>query len=518
MVVDSVRSGRLSVNSSVVTEALPTSDSISAEPAPAATTAETVATPTDGSQAPTGSTTRVTLPESTLHPKVQAQGRDAVTAVVGEYEGAWPWVSTAYARSNILFFDRRLPEPCEGFPACVVGIDLLLTLDAVQSEDSILHELGHVWNNTSAGDWRQVQSAFSDHYAGCYSSKASADQLHEELLVDAMVIAAGAAEGSSNLSGYGYYESGPWNDGFGGCLVDSSEPPPELLTSIERELFNCSFDLVAAHEQANNANTSFLQSDEQRRLAHWEALIPRVCAHDPTVQADAITEIDAIIAKFEIAWPWVRDAWEVSSVEITEDLTDSCPPDASLTLRRNIFGGSDAFSDPPIAICVIGTDLSITLSGLDEGEEMFREPLLHALARVWNAMSPQVWQPVQTIFAEHYAGCHSTREPDPQRLQQHLLTDAMVFTAGDYANDSIFDAYGYFPGHGDQPFLGCSAAFNEPSENLMDAVEQTLFRCPYQQADAEAAWLDENDAFSVVFGSITRHWESVAEDVCASPG
>ena len=52
-----------------------------------------------------------------------------------------------------------------------------------------------------------------------------------ELLVDAMVIASSATIGDLSLGGFGYYEGGLWNGGFGGCLVEASELAPVLSQS-----------------------------------------------------------------------------------------------------------------------------------------------------------------------------------------------------------------------------------------------------------------------------------------------
>ena len=61
----------------------------------------------------------------------------------------------AWERSDVRFYDRRLPAPCDraGVVGCVLGDQLLLTLEGVQTDEAVLHELGHVWNNTAGADW-----------------------------------------------------------------------------------------------------------------------------------------------------------------------------------------------------------------------------------------------------------------------------------------------------------------------------------------------------------------------------
>ena len=197
--------------------------------------------------APTATPTTTT----TLHPRVVSDAEAAVVGVVEQYSDAWPWLDTAWEASQVTFFEH-LPRPCAGAAGCVRDASVWLTLDAVLSGDTVLHELGHVWNNLvpptgfderGRVPWPLVQVMFYEHYAGCYSSRADADRLREELLVDAMVLAVDPSK-APLWGGYGYYEEEDlpdfWSDaGFSGCLVDSGEPPEHLTEAIFAALYNC---------------------------------------------------------------------------------------------------------------------------------------------------------------------------------------------------------------------------------------------------------------------------------------
>lgn len=190
-------------------------------------------------------------PPTTLHPKVISDAEAVVAGVIDRYSHSWPWLQTAWDASDVTFFEQ-LPEPCAGAAGCLSGARLWLTLDAVLSEDTVLHELGHVWNNlvppTGFSEpgrvpWPLVQAMFYEHYAGCHSPRAGTDRLGEELLVDAMVLAADPSK-APLLGGYGYYENDDFTDfwgdgGFSGCLVDSAEPPEHLTEAIFAALYNC---------------------------------------------------------------------------------------------------------------------------------------------------------------------------------------------------------------------------------------------------------------------------------------
>ena len=272
------------------------------------------------------------IAESDVHPQVQQQGLALVEAVVGQYEAAWPWVRQAWERSDVRFYDRRLPAPCDraGVVGCVSGGRLLLTLQGVQSEETVLHELGHVWNNTAGEDWRPIQQAFADHYAGCYSRRASTpERLQTELLVDAMVIAAGAALDDFNPGGFGYYEGDLWSDGFDGCLVDSSEPPPHLLGAIRGELFNCSLDADAAAAEAraqaieeSESGFRLFRTGAELRADQWAAMAPRLCAHTAAAQERTVEGLAAMVSRVEELIP-AAGSEVLAQQAVGLDLTDT---------------------------------------------------------------------------------------------------------------------------------------------------------------------------------------------------
>ena len=220
---------------------------------------------------------------TTLHPKVQAEGEALVAAVVERYEDSWPWLRAAWDAAEVLFFDPRLPEPCNSSLACVLeGREVWFTLDALRlepdiwnsasHEDVVLHELGHVWDNLQGGgDWPLVQAQFYEHYAGCRSSARSNEELRVELLVDALVIATRSINTNAypySQGGYGYYESG----GFRGCLVDGSTPPQHLLGAISAALFNC--ESAQANEAKQRLN-EMVEYPEGRWAAIGSSLLPR---------------------------------------------------------------------------------------------------------------------------------------------------------------------------------------------------------------------------------------------------
>lgn len=121
-----------------------------------------------------------------------------------------------------------------------------------------------------------------------------------------MVIASGATIGDVTLTGFGYYEDGLWSDGFSGCLVDSSELAPHLLASIQRKLFNCSFDGKAAKAAArakadaeSGSTFRFLRTDEEQRADAWAKLVPETCADTPQVQVRILQVLEAVVAGHE---------------------------------------------------------------------------------------------------------------------------------------------------------------------------------------------------------------------------
>ena len=214
-------------------------------------------------------------PTTTLHPKVQAEGEALVAAVVERYEDSWPWVRSASDVADLRFFDPKLPEPCEDSLACSLGNkEVWFTLDALRLEpdiwssasyeDVVLHELGHVWDNW-LGDqqWPLIQAQFYEHYAGCHSRGRSNEQLRVELLVDALVIATQGIDGNGypySRGGYGYYDA----EGFGGCLVDGSAPPPHLLAAVSAALFNC--DSAQATDAKQRFGDEMLEAAQRRRV------------------------------------------------------------------------------------------------------------------------------------------------------------------------------------------------------------------------------------------------------------
>ena len=220
---------------------------------------------------------------TTLHPKVQAEGEALVAAVVERYEDSWPWVRAASDVADLRFFDPKLPEPCKDSLACALSNkEVWFTLDALRLEpdiwssasyeDVVLHELGHVWDDWLGGQqWPLIQAEFYEHYAGCHSRGRSNEQLRVELLVDALVIATRARDGNGSpysRGGYGYYNA----DGFGGCLVDGSAPPPHLLAAISTELFNC--ESAQATDTRERIGDQMIEAVQQQRASRVSNLAP----------------------------------------------------------------------------------------------------------------------------------------------------------------------------------------------------------------------------------------------------
>ena len=504
--------------------------------APAAPPPEQTATVPTPVEAPPVEAQTVFSPTPTLptvHPQVQEQGIALVEAVVERYEGAWPWVRNAWARSDVQFFDRQLPEPCSGAVACVGGDQLLLTLRAVQDEETVLHELAHVWNNIAAGEsWRAIREGFADHYAGCYSSRATTpERLQEELLADAMVIASGATIKILSFGAYGYYEDGLWGSGFGGCLVDSSEPAPHLLSAIESELFNCGFDVEAAQaaakahaESESGSLFSLFRSDEERRVDAWADLVPRHCADAAPVQERTLTVLDGIVGRYEVAWPWVRAAWEASEVRFVADITDVCPLGGVFPLRPSSTSNMlfSARTDPPPATCAHGTQLlldqRIIEAGVGSDPEAMRMPLLQALARIWDRTAADQWPAIRALVGEQFADCTSVSSPTPEQLQGEILADLLV----DLTDSELYEPGFHFDGRPpatalDEPFEGCASEGTEEPADLRLAVAGVLFQCPYDDAAARAAWetgAGSTSSWGSVFGGTVSSWTYLAEDLC----
>ena len=206
-----------------------------------------------------------------------------MAAVVQRYEDSWPWVRAASDVADLRFFDPKLPEPCEDSLACALGNkEVWFTLDALRLEpdiwssasydDVVLHELGHVWDDW-LGDrrWPLVQAQFYEHYAGCHSRGRSNEQLRVELLVDALVIATKGIDGNGSpysRGGYGYYDT----DGFGGCLVDGSAPPPHLLAAVSAALFNC--ESAQATDAKQRFGDEMLEAAQRRSVPMGRNLAP----------------------------------------------------------------------------------------------------------------------------------------------------------------------------------------------------------------------------------------------------
>ena len=460
------------------------------------------------------------IAESDVHPQVQQQGLALVEAVVGQYEPAWPWVRQAWERSDVRFYDRRLPAPCDraGAVGCVSGGRLLLTLQGVQSEETVLHELGHVWNNTAGEDWRPIQQAFADHYAGCYSRRASTPaRLQTELLIDAMVIAAGAPLDDFNPGGFGYYEGDLWIDGFDGCLVDSSEPAPHLLGAIRGELFNCNLDAEAAvagaRAQATEESGSgfrVFRTGAELRADQWAALAPELCAHTAAAHERTVEDLAALVAQYEVPWPWVRAAWTRSDVQFVEDLAAACGDAVVFDLNPPYnFSNPEASRNPPPAACVREARILVSHSAVSADRDALVAPLLQVLARIWNRTTDdEDWATVQAAFAEHLAGCRSARAATPQAVQEGAIADTMM---------SVFGVLAAWEARTDDDewwlFEDCDA---EPDRGvraqLATAVEAALFGCPYDAEAAEAAWMASNPS---AMGFYTAGWAGTAQDVCA---
>lgn len=206
-----------------------------------------------------------------VHPNVHDEAVAQLEAVVARYEPDWPWVRAAWDAAEVRFYDPRLPGVSAPAAAITSASDtrsqLWFTLDVLRPsegpyaeprrlENTLLHELGHVWNNgLGGGDWPLVQAQFYEHYAGCRGRGLSSEGLREELLADAMVMTTRdiAQRGPGSINGRfilfaGYYDPdgnsygnafGYYNaDGFTGCLVDGAGPPQHLTDTIREALHN----------------------------------------------------------------------------------------------------------------------------------------------------------------------------------------------------------------------------------------------------------------------------------------
>ena len=206
-----------------------------------------------------------------VHPNVHDEGVAMLEAIVARHEPEWSWVRAAWDATDVRFYDPSLPGVSA--PAAAVSAtpdaraQMWFTLDVLrpsdgpfseprQLENTLLHELGHVWNNgLGGGDWPLVQAQFYEHYAGCRGSGLSSEALREELLADATVMItrdiahrgpgwhngnfvawAGYYDPEGNRYGdaFGYYDA----NGFSGCLIDGAGPPQHLTDAIRETLLH----------------------------------------------------------------------------------------------------------------------------------------------------------------------------------------------------------------------------------------------------------------------------------------
>ena len=161
------------------------------------------------------------------------------------------------------------------------------------------------------------------------------------------------------------------------------------------------------------------------------------------------------------------------------------------------------------------------LLAVETDEERLTEPLLQALARVWNNTANSEWAPIQHAFAAHYASCYSDQQPTPHQLQVALIADTMVI-ATSAIDDYEIQGTGYQPMTGNSPtFLGCDAPRDRPPPELHHAVTAALFRCPYDNDAARDAWIAAGgnpDHWDWSFsGSLPSYvWQNLAEALCGA--
>ena len=209
-----------------------------------------------------------------VHPNVHDEGVAMLEAIVIQHETEWSWVRAAWDAADVRFYDPSLPGVSAPAAAVSATTDaraqMWFTLDVLRPsdgpfseprrlEDTLLHELGHVWDSSGVAldvaglAWSDTRDSFHDHYAGCRRSGLADDQLIEELLVDAIVMItrdiahrgpgwhngnfrawAGYYDPEGNRYGdaFGYYEA----DGFTGCLADGAGPPQHLMDAIREAL------------------------------------------------------------------------------------------------------------------------------------------------------------------------------------------------------------------------------------------------------------------------------------------
>ena len=228
--------------------------------------------------------------------------------------------------------------------------------------------------------------------------------------------------------------------------------------------------------------------------------------------------LEAVVAGNEMPWPWLRAAWTASDIRFVDDLTAACAANSTIPLGWSF----DDWWDPPAVACVRGTEILFGLLAVQADEERLTEPLLQALARVWNNTANSEWAPIQHAFSTYYAGCYSDQRPTPEQLQEALIADTTVI-ASRALNSFPFQGTGYLPGTGSGPsFLGCDTPLHpDPPSGRLNAVTSALFRCPYDAAAARDAWIaaggnPDRWQWTVTGAGVGQHWQGHAEAFCGA--
>ena len=294
--------------------------------------------------------------------------------------------------------------------------------------------------------------------------------------------------------------------------MDSSEPAPHLLDAIRGELFNCSLDADAAVAEAraqaieeSGSGFRVFRTGAELRADQWAALAPQLCAHTAAAQERTVEDLAALVAQYEVPWPWVRAAWTRSDVQFAEDLAAACGDAVVFDLNPPYDVINPATSrKPPPAACVRETRIVVSHSAVSADRDALVEPLLQVLARVWiRTTDDEHWATIQAAVAEHLAGCRSARAATPQAVQEGVIADTMVIATGGWW-------YGYAAER--RLFEDCDA---EPDRGvraqLATAVEAALFQCPYDAEAAATAW-PAADFNGWLAASI--EWAQIARDVC----
>ena len=206
----------------------------------------------------------------------------------------------------------------------------------------------------------------------------------------------------------------------------------------------------------------------------------------PNVHDEGVTTLEAVVARYESDWPWVRAAWDASDVRFYDpQLPGTSAPAAAVSVP-------DA-----------RTQLWFTLDVLRPRDGPFAEPrrlddtLLHELGHAWESsgvaadVAGVVWLEARDAFFDHYAGCRRSGLAEDQ-LAEELLVDAMVMITRHIAHrgpgwhngnfvawegyydpegNRYGDAFGYYDVGG---FTGCLAEGASPPQHLMDAIREAL--------------------------------------------